>query len=374
MCRWPAGDGVGAVLAQFVGAGVTRRGIAGHRAADDRARLSAKVGAQRARIRRGLFGDLADDLPRGAPAKGGLPGDQGEQGGAEGVEVAALVDGGVAARLFGRHVGGRADHRAGTGQAVVEGAREAEVGDFGPAVGVEHEVGRLEVAVQQTGGVDRGESLGGVAHQFQCAPLGHPARGAQQALGIAAQDQFKREERRAFMLTHIQAAHHARMVDGLQRARLAHEARGVVGVLGAHQFKRHTLLGAVRLRQPHRARGALAQRGEQAIAGDVRQDHPQFGEQVGDHLHRQHAIAHRRPGQGVAQAPRAQRIGGLRRQGAAFQRAQQELFAVELHAKSAASPARGSSARPITVSACPGTTACQAASSARASRHHQAPR
>ncbi|PPS68938.1 hypothetical protein BZZ08_07356 [Streptomyces sp. MH60] len=87
----------------------------------------------------------------GQPARGGVGKDR-----AEAEDVARGRDT-VAAHLLGRHEAGRTDERAGTGESAVghrlQGAGDAEVDDAG-AVDGDQDVGRLEVAVDDPGGVD----------------------------------------------------------------------------------------------------------------------------------------------------------------------------------------------------------------------------
>jgi hypothetical protein len=67
---------------------------------------------------------------------------------------------GVAEDLFGRHVGGRAHHRAGRGDAGrIEGLGDAEVADQ-RAIGAKEDVRRLQVAVGHPAGVHVAERLG----------------------------------------------------------------------------------------------------------------------------------------------------------------------------------------------------------------------
>jgi len=70
------------------------------------------------------------------------------EGRAERVDVRAVVDDAFARGLFGAHVAERAESIATGSQAVVRlDAGQAEVGDEGLAAGVEHDVGRLDVAM-----------------------------------------------------------------------------------------------------------------------------------------------------------------------------------------------------------------------------------
>jgi hypothetical protein len=90
-------------------------------------------------------------LPEGSHAVGGV-GD----GARPGEDVGGRSDD-AAADLFGRHVGGCADDRARQGAAGVQGAGDAEVDDAG-SVHAHDDVAGLEVAVDDPGFVDRGQS------------------------------------------------------------------------------------------------------------------------------------------------------------------------------------------------------------------------
>ena len=67
-------------------------------------------------------------------------------------------------RLLGRDVGRRAEHLAGLGDLLFPGeAGDAEVADPEPVAVVEQQVGRLDVAVHDPGGVRGIECGGGLA-------------------------------------------------------------------------------------------------------------------------------------------------------------------------------------------------------------------
>src|SRR5207253_7930439 len=92
-----------------------------------------------------------------------LRGQQLVQQTAERVDVDARVDR-LAGDLLRRDVVEGADEAAGLGQARLGGdvAGDAEVGDvgvLGTLLAAEQDVGRLDVAVDQSGGVDRVEAL-----------------------------------------------------------------------------------------------------------------------------------------------------------------------------------------------------------------------
>ena len=97
------------------------------------------------------------------------PGQQAVVGGAQRVDVAAGVHRfGLA--LLGAHEERRADHQAGLRQLLGRfrgRLGQAEVHDLDRAVGGPHEVGRLEVAVDQPGGVGGRDALAGVDHRLR---------------------------------------------------------------------------------------------------------------------------------------------------------------------------------------------------------------
>ena len=99
-----------------------------------------------------------------------LAGEQLEEQAAERVDVDAGVDL-AAGDLLGSDVIERADEAAGLGQAGLGGdvAGDAEVGDvgvLGALAAAEQDVGRLDVAVDQAGGVDRVEAVADLGDQL----------------------------------------------------------------------------------------------------------------------------------------------------------------------------------------------------------------
>ena len=107
-----------------------------------------------------LLPDLAERLVDRVGLERRPAGEQGVEHGAQAVDVGRRGD--LAPRagdLLGRHVRRRAQDQAGLRDpaVVLEAAGQAEVGDVGPALAVEQDVGRLQVAVEdaaQVGVVD----------------------------------------------------------------------------------------------------------------------------------------------------------------------------------------------------------------------------
>ncbi len=104
---------------------------------------------------------------------------------AERVEVAADRDL-LARQLLGCHVDGSAGAHLGHGG-------EAEVGELHPSATVEHDVGRLEVAVQHALVVGRGQPGAQLAGDLDRLVLGQAADAAQQRRQILAVDVFHRQ-------------------------------------------------------------------------------------------------------------------------------------------------------------------------------------
>ena len=130
---------------------VRRRGSArevlGRRAVDDRGQRAGDLGPRELDVGQLLADVLHRDGDLVLALERDVAGEHLVEDDAERVEVALPGDG-VAERLLGRDVVGRAEHAPVGGQAVlVERARDAEVGDLGRALLVDQDVLRLDVAV-----------------------------------------------------------------------------------------------------------------------------------------------------------------------------------------------------------------------------------
>ena len=112
-------------------------------------------------------GDPAEDLGAVAAVDGRAERQQLVERHAQRVDVGPAVDHHPPAQgLLGAHVPQRAQDVAGERQPVVAAdLRQAEVGDPEPALGVEQQVARLDVAVEDAAGVGVIQRLGGLERQ-----------------------------------------------------------------------------------------------------------------------------------------------------------------------------------------------------------------
>ena len=129
----------------------------------------------------------------------------------------------AAAKLLGRHVGGRAVADLGAGELVGDGG-EAEVHDDEVAALVHHDVLRLEVAVDDAAVVRGGESGAELARGLQRLVAGQPADAREQRGEIFAVHVFHRDERRAVYLADVEHAADVGMRNQAGDADLAVEA------------------------------------------------------------------------------------------------------------------------------------------------------
>ena len=136
-------------------------GLLRERAQDDEVEVVGHVRAQLGRRRRRLREVLHRDLDRAVAGERHLAGEQLEEHDPGRVEVGRLVDR-RAARLLGREVLRGADDRALLGHLARARARDAEVRHLDDALGVDDDVVRLDVAVDDAVAVreaQRGEDL-----------------------------------------------------------------------------------------------------------------------------------------------------------------------------------------------------------------------
>ena len=134
------------------------------------------------RLRRAVRGPARASRAPSRRANGARPVSSGVEDRPQAVDVGGRRDRAAAPDgLLGGHVGGRAQDRAGDGQARVglDPLGQAEVGDVGLALGVEQDVGRLQVAVQDAALVGVVDGLGDLGDQPRGGPrVGRVARPA----------------------------------------------------------------------------------------------------------------------------------------------------------------------------------------------------
>jgi hypothetical protein len=166
--------------------------------------------------------DRLEHLEVGGPAERPLSREQLVQHDPEREDVAAHVER-FPERLFRRHVGNGPHHDAGPGQRqlgardavrrrrVLE-AREAEVGELGVAAARHEDVARLDIAVQDPGGMRGGQRVGHAHHQVDdLAP--RPLVGARPLVQRAAVDVLRREEQTMLELAGLVHGHEMGMVE-----------------------------------------------------------------------------------------------------------------------------------------------------------------
>jgi hypothetical protein len=167
---------------------------------------------------------------------------------AERKDVAARVDR-ISHQLLGRHVGERADDLAlarlldAWQPRRLDVLGEAEVEHLHAAVGADHDIGRLEVAMDDPPGVRRGERLG------------DGNRNRQQLVELESARRNQPVERRPLHQLHRDEGNVVRFLDGVngddigmvQRrdgARFTGEAAAVLAVVGLENFQRDVALEA----------------------------------------------------------------------------------------------------------------------------------
>ncbi len=276
-----AGEHVADRRAHGLGVGVALLAVLGHAGGDDRLGAVGDRGAFLAHVGHRGGAVFMQDLLQFAVV-GGVAGEAEEEHGAEGVDVAADVEGGVGEDLFRGHVEGAADDRALHGEhgAVLLGrARDAEVGEFGGAVGADEDVRRLDVAVDELDAVGLGEAVDDLVEDGKGERFGQPGARLDHVAQVAAVDVFQDHEQAAVGGDAVvQAAHHVGVAELLRDAGFAFEAAHVFGglgaVLGAGEVAFEGLdhhRGAVRGGgEPHRAHAAVGEVGEGDVGAEGR--------------------------------------------------------------------------------------------------------
>ena len=165
-------------VGQLGGGGIPVGGALGQRLEDDRFQVARDARVDRAGRHRLVLADLVDQLGGGLAVERRAQGQQLVEGRAQAVDVGPAVDR-AGAGLLGAHVSRRAEQAVVVGQARVgQPASQAEVGDPDAPLGIDQQVGRLDVAVDHALVVCMREGVGRLeADLGDPAEVGRPARG-----------------------------------------------------------------------------------------------------------------------------------------------------------------------------------------------------
>ena len=193
------------VVGQLLGRGVAPRRLLGEALQADRLQVARDPRLEPRRRHHLLVDDLPEGLHDRRGLEGGPAGEHLVEDRSQRVDVGRRADlAGQPLRLLGGHVAGRPHHLAADGLAVLDlqPLGQAEVGDLRRAVGVEQDVGRLQVAVDDPDAVDRADGAGERGHQL--GGLAGRHRRAGQPLGERAPlEHLEREVRHAADLAHL---------------------------------------------------------------------------------------------------------------------------------------------------------------------------
>ena len=201
---------------------------------------------------------------RGGPFKGLLAGEQFIERHAQRIDVGARINR-IAATLFWRAIGRRTDRGAGHGQIVLAGdLADAEVGDLDHALGGDHKVSRLDVAMHNVVLRGLGQSSCGL-NDVRCGFLGCERLAAFGPLvndvgKICALDEFHHEVDDVVLSAGRIDLDHMRRLEQAGGARLLLEARThrhVLGEIGGQNFDRAAALEADLATTVHHAHAAF---------------------------------------------------------------------------------------------------------------------
>ena len=139
-------------------------------------------------------------------------------------DVAAVIDR-QPAHLLGRHVVEAADQRAGVRDAGIGQLRDAEVEDLQPAAApLDHQVGRLDVAMDDAEGVRVGEAVAQLLDELEPAGEGRGLAPSDPRAQRLAVDELHGDERLAVVLPDVEDADDVLVLEHAGGIRFLHEA------------------------------------------------------------------------------------------------------------------------------------------------------
>ena len=175
-------------------------------------------------LRRGLLGDPSEDAVSEPAGERLLVAEELEHDRADREDVGAVVDR-QAAHLLGRHVVEAADQGAGVGDAGIGQLGDAEVEDLQAAAPLlDHQVGRLHVAVDDVEAVRVGQAVAQLLHQPQLAGDGGRLLAADPHRQRLAVDVLHGDERLAVLLADVEDADDVLVLEHAGGVRFLHEA------------------------------------------------------------------------------------------------------------------------------------------------------
>jgi hypothetical protein len=212
-----------------------------------------------------------DRLGDGPPGEGGPPGQRLVQDRPHREQIRPRIHR-VVGHLFRGHVVRCAHHGAGLGQHRLVQPSDAEIGDLGLAGGGDDDVGRLDVAVDDTLAVRAAQPL---QHLQQQRHHGHRCPLAQNLLQRPPLHQLHDDRRIAVALHEVVDPHDggvAAAAGGLHLLAEALDERGSGGgiqCIGPHHLDSHHPVDQRIMRAEHRPHGAGAQQRHRLIAADA---------------------------------------------------------------------------------------------------------
>ena len=218
-------------------------GLLRERPADDRGEARRHVGAQREQVRRRLVDVAQRDRDEVLPRERDVARQQLPEHDRERVDVRRRRDG-ASPRLFGGEVGARSHHGSGLRDADVhlERACDPEVRHLDVALGVDQDVLRLDVAVDEAVRMRERERVGARGRELERATHRQRPGPADELLQVLAGDVLEDDVLAAGVLATVDHGDDVRVRQLRDRPRLAPEPLDglvVAGVVRVQQLERH---------------------------------------------------------------------------------------------------------------------------------------